>query len=128
MAPFGYGSDARGGIIWSSATGAILNSANNLRLGLVRTDADGNVDSTFVVGPRFHGTTGAVTGPDGTVYLADCEARDLAPNGSTFTRIYRIRPDGTLDQSYRSPGFDAVGRFMALQPDGRLLATSGGMN
>ncbi len=83
LSPFTVGSDGRGGVLWSSANGATLNSAENLRLGLVRSDAERNVDSGFVVGPLFSGTSGAIAGPDGTVYLAGSEARDLLSDGPT---------------------------------------------
>ena len=49
-------------------------------------------------------------------------AGDYAPNGAPNYRVFRLSTNGTQDSTYQSPIFGSAPRFLALQPDGKLLA------
>lgn len=116
--------DGRGGLLWSFGSGRSPTSAGDRSLGLVRTDDSGSVDPTFQIGPKFNLLRGVAVGADGSIYLAAGTVGDQSAEGVPHTRIHRIRPDGQIDEGYRSPAFDAAGPNMAVQSDGKLIVTT----
>ncbi|MBL9186380.1 MAG: hypothetical protein JNK23_02770 [Opitutaceae bacterium] len=87
---------------------------------LFRLNADGSPDVTF----------GTETGSDEEIYAlaVQPDGHVLAGGGFTsfngvpFLNLVRIKPDGTLDQSFM-PGAAALGTItnLAVQPDGKIL-------
>ncbi len=94
------------------------------RNGIVRTNADGSLDSNFEPG------SGAGSGNGGRVYALALQPDDRVLVGGIFSsfngtgrnNIARVNADGSLDLSF-DPGSGANGDVLALavQPDGRVL-------
>ena len=90
------------------------------RQALVRFNADGSLDSTFNLGAStgiFNGTINAMAlQADGKIVVGS-----TLPNGAA-DRLQRLNADGSRDASFNVPlDIDGDVRFIALQPDGRIL-------
>ena len=93
--------------------------ANNV--GVVRTNADGSLDTSFdMQGAGFDGTpnTGGIL-PDGKIVVAGGFSTF---NGIPRNGIARLNADGTLDTSFDPQGgFDQAPEVIVRQPDGKFL-------
>lgn len=93
--------------------------ANNV--GVVRTNADGSLDTSFdMQGAGFDGTpnTGVIL-PDGKIVVAGGFSTF---NGIPRNGIARLNADGTLDTSFDPQGgFDQAPEVIVRQPDGKFL-------
>src|SRR5262247_3457348 len=100
--------------------------------GIARLNADGSLDASFdasnVTRDFIVGTLGIATSitahtlvqqPDGRILVAVRSIDSGAP------AIIRLNADGSLDPSFRSPALFPGFKFL-LQPDGKILATTGG--
>ena len=90
------------------------------RRALVRFNADGSLDATFNLGANtgiFNGTiTAMILQTDGKIVVASS-----LPNVAA-DRLQRLNADGSRDASFNVPlDTDGEVRFLALQPDGRIL-------
>ncbi|MCC2544888.1 IPT/TIG domain-containing protein [Hymenobacter sp. BT175] len=92
------------------------------RNGLVRLNANGSLDATFVTGTGFAGTVNTVAvQADGKVLVG---GDFTGYNGTTgLNRLLRLNADGSIDATFATgSGFDAVVWNLIVQPDGKVLA------
>lgn len=69
--------------------------------------------------------------PDGKIYYATALVGDLVssnPTDPAVNRLVRLNTDGSRDTSFNSPIFGYAARFLALQPDGKVIVCSGNVN
>jgi uncharacterized delta-60 repeat protein len=95
-----------------------FNGASRYRL--VRLNASGSVDTSFVLAPGADGTVQAITvQADGKVLIA---GSFTAVNGTARNRVARLNTDGSLDASF-NPGFGPNGAVLTItqQTDGNIL-------
>ncbi|ANB18815.1 delta-60 repeat domain-containing protein [Dokdonella koreensis] len=102
------------------AAGAIFQAP---MYGFVRLRADGALDTAFtleedLMWALFESVTQLAVQPDGSILAAG--SFTLTRGGQTWTGLLRIRPDGSLDESFR-PGPDGAVQGFALQPDGAIV-------
>ena len=122
-----------GKVLTYSINGYLLSGANGQRIGaLVRMDPNtGAIDPTWNPDPTLTGLgfAGVAEAPDGKIYYATALAGELA-NGSdpAVNRLIRLNTDGSRDTSFNSPIFAIGSRFLAVQPDGKIIVCSGGLN
>ncbi|MEN9573244.1 MAG: hypothetical protein RL514_1099 [Verrucomicrobiota bacterium] len=100
----------------------VVNNTNRGRI--ARLNTDGSLDSTFmaaVVGADAP-VRAIVVQPDGKIVIG---GSFLTVNGVARGGVARLNPDGSLDAGFMADGVgaDAVVLAMALQPDGRIVAT-----
>ena len=90
---------------------------------IVRIDAEGAVDSTFVGGSVFSSNGGQIYGmaqqPDGKLVLVG-NFMMPSPRG-TGIGLRRLLADGTADQGFFPDGFDYTLYCVALQGNGKVL-------
>jgi uncharacterized delta-60 repeat protein len=116
--------DGHGGLLWSfvNTIPGDMVGANGQRVGgLVRTTADGLLDTNFVVSPNLQESFGVAFQADGKILVGGRWIGDLADNGAPNYRVFRLLTNGVADLSYHSPVFGFAPRFMTVQPDGKLL-------
>src|SRR5262249_50381955 len=90
------------------------------RKGIARLQTNGVVDPSFNPGSGFDAGVWAVAiQPNGQIVVGgDFSTINFAPR----SRIARLNFDGSLDNSFVTPGgIDGAVRSIALQPDGRVL-------
>lgn len=89
---------------------------------IMRTNSNGNRDTTFNVGVGFaNGAFGytAVTQSDGKYIVG---GNSTTYSGSTINRVARLNTDGTVDTSFSvGAGANTVVAAVAMQPDGKIL-------
>jgi uncharacterized delta-60 repeat protein len=119
--------------------GGTIPSGNSQVAALIRLNTDGTLDSSF-------GTGGVVPSDFGITDGAAVTAIVIQPNGQILaaavgalfieSSVGRFNPNGTLDTTFGTGGFamsnsvDSGGgtlSFMALQADGKILVTGGGL-
>jgi uncharacterized delta-60 repeat protein len=120
-------------LLHSNIGGNLLTGANGQRIGaLVRMDPDtGAIDPTWNPDPRVLGVGyhGVAEAPDGKVYYSTAvagEAHRFNQSDPTLYRLIRLNVDGSRDSSFNSPVFARNGRFLAVQPDGKVIVCGGG--
>jgi uncharacterized delta-60 repeat protein len=87
---------------------------------LARINADGSLDTSFVVGAGSNDTVLSVaTQPDGKILIG---GEFITYNSVARNRVARLNADGSLDTTF-DPGTGANGTVVtvALQPDGKIL-------
>lgn len=97
-----------------------FDSVNGLPLAdFVRLNPEGSLDSTF---------TNALAGPDEEVInVAELPDGKLLVSGyfrladQTEGNVFRLAPDGTIDESFTAPNLGATVYAMAVQKDGKIL-------
>ncbi len=114
--------------------GFLLSGANGQRVGaLVRIDPNtGGIDPTWHPDPTLtaSGFLGAAEAPDGKIYYSTALIGDLVRSNASdpaVNRLIRLNVDGSRDTSFNSPTFAFVARFLAVQPDGKIIVCSGGV-
>lgn len=111
----------------------LLSGANGQRIGaLVRLDPEtGAIDPSWQPDPTVTGAgfLGVAEAPDGKIYYATALTGELAtkPSDPAVFRLIRLNTDGTRDLSFNSPIFGVITRFLAVQPDGKIIVCSGGV-
>jgi uncharacterized delta-60 repeat protein len=119
--------------------GGTVPSGNSQVAALIRLNTNGTVDSSF-------GSGGVVTSDFGITDGAAVTAIAIQPNGQILaaavgalfieSSVGRFNPSGTLDTSFGTGGFamsnslssgSGTLSFMALQADGKILVTGGGL-
>ncbi|TVQ77493.1 MAG: T9SS C-terminal target domain-containing protein [Flavobacteriales bacterium] len=89
---------------------------------IVRLNANGSLDGSFIIGTGFNGIVWSTTlQPDGKI-LVGGDFTDF--NGSQKNRIARLNPDGSLDTVFFNPGagFNSEVYSTAIQSDGKIVA------
>ncbi len=123
-----------GKILMHTINGSLLSGANGQRIGaLIRIDP-----TTGAIDPTWHpdssltasGFLGVAEAPDGKIYYSTALIGEWATNGSdpAVNRLIRLNADGSRDTSFNSPIFAFAARFLAVQPDGKIIVCSGGVN
>lgn len=90
---------------------------------IVRLNADGTRDSSFVTNLGTGGANAILIQPDDKIILA---GNFPTVNGTPTNQIVRLNLDGTLDSSFnlnRGTAANGTVRRAALQPDGKILGT-----
>lgn len=139
VSPAGSGNNAYGRAIALRSDGAFhvagISYARGVSdaptLELRRFDADGNVDAGFSVSQQHTGTMNLsprslLVQRDDAVIVAMTLTNPATPTDS-FTRIQRLRSDGSADPSFNAFSFDPSSGadsldVLALQTDGKILA------
>ncbi|MBA3963350.1 MAG: putative Ig domain-containing protein [Chthoniobacterales bacterium] len=123
-----------GKVLVDTINGEFLSGANGQRIGaLVRIEGDtGAIDPTWHPDPTVigEGFLGVAEAPDGKVYFSTALAGEAA-NGPTDPAIFhliRLNTDGSRDTTFNSPIFAFAARFLGVQPDGKIIVCSGGVN
>jgi uncharacterized delta-60 repeat protein len=88
---------------------------------IIRLNADGTKDTSFVTGTGFNNNVKSiVVQTDGKILVG---GYFTAYNGVTENRIIRLNADGTKDTSFTTGnGFSSSVDAMAMQTDGKILA------
>lgn len=92
---------------------------------IARLNADGSLDISF---DAFNVTRDFIVLTFGSTIAQQPDGRILVSVrsfDSDLSAIIRLNADGSLDQSFRSPTLFPDSKFL-LQPDGKILATTGG--
>jgi hypothetical protein len=91
---------------------------------VTRLNANGTVDAGFRAAITQNGAiNGFAVLPDGKIIVA---SSDIFYNNVRQPTLFRLHPDGRLDESYRSSlrsGWDTVVHAMALRGDGKLVVS-----
>jgi uncharacterized delta-60 repeat protein len=123
-----------GKVLTYSINGGLLSGANGQRIGaLVRMDPNtGAIDPTWHPDPTLTGFAflGVAEAPDGKIYYSTSLAGEGAANANdpAVNRLIRLNTDGSRDTTFNSPIFALVSRFVGVQPDGKIIVCSGGIN
>jgi uncharacterized delta-60 repeat protein len=121
-------------VLIDTINGDLMSGANGQRIGpLVRLDPNtGAIDPSWQPDPAVTGAgfLGVAEAADGKIYYATALTGELAtkPNDPAMFRLLRLNTDGTRDRSFNSPIFGVITRFLAVQPDGKIIVCSGGVN
>jgi uncharacterized delta-60 repeat protein len=88
---------------------------------IIRLNADGTKDISFITGTGFSNTVWAIVPqPDGKILIGGLFT---SYNGTSENRIIRLNANGTKDTSFiTGTGFNNTVRAIALQADGKILA------
>ncbi|KOY87387.1 hypothetical protein AD998_15670 [bacterium 336/3] len=89
---------------------------------IIRLNADGSRDESFQIGTGFNKTVyKIVLQPDGKIVVGG----DFTEyNGVSANRIIRLNADGSRDSNFQiGTGFDDLVNYIALQSDGKILAS-----
>lgn len=102
------------------AGGNIYNYDENHPLNIVRLDASGMFDSTFLSGLGFDNIVNkTLIQPDNKILVG---GTFTTYNGNSHNKIVRLNEDGTLDTLFSTgQGFDHQVTDIKLQPDGKIL-------
>lgn len=96
----------------------------NVKVRIVRTDSNGNVDSSFNVGTGFNfSAMCAALQADGKILVG---GEFTSYDGKTTNRIARLHPDGSLDTTFRiGKGAQSFVTSIVVQPDKKILVAGG---
>jgi len=123
-----------GKVLTYTINGGLMSGANGQRIGaLVRIDPNtGAIDPTWNPDPTLtgYGFLGVAEAPDGKIYYSTTLTGDVVFSATdpAVNRLIRLNTDGTRDTSFNSPIFAFVARFLGVQPDGKIIVCSGGVN
>lgn len=87
---------------------------------IVRLNTDGSLDESFDTGTGIsqHWVYSVTVQPDGKILVG---GQILDYNGTSIKNIVRINPDGSKDNSFNPPVFDAEVKNTLVQPDGKII-------
>src|ERR1019366_386554 len=89
----------------------------------------GALDTGFSAAPVLSQAWGIAVQTDGRVLVGGQTVGDQSGvAGNQYYRVVRYFPNGVVDTSYHSVVTQGIGRWMTLQPDGKLLLSNGGTN
>ncbi|MEO5722214.1 MAG: delta-60 repeat domain-containing protein [Chthoniobacterales bacterium] len=122
-----------GKILIHTINGSLLSGANGQRIGaLIRVDGNtGVIDPTWHPDPTLSafGSLGVAEAPDGKTYYSTQVVGEVANSTDPYIcRLIRLNTDGSRDSSFNSPVFAFIARFLAVQPDGKIIVCYGGTN
>lgn len=125
----GSGADATVNLLVLQPDGKMLVGGNFAHFagvacaGLVRVNADGTLDTTFVYNGAAGGTpTSLVVQSDGKVVLGGSFYTD---GGNTWLSAFRLNSDGSTDTTFRAVVEAQISGTVALQADGKLVLGGG---
>jgi uncharacterized delta-60 repeat protein len=107
------------------AVGNFIQYNGNPVNGIVRINADGTFDSSFLQGTGFAGGFGQKIAiqSDGKILIA---GTFTSYNGNSAGDIVRLNSDGTYDNTFNSTiGTNGVGITIAIQNDGKIILGGG---
>ncbi|GAB5561229.1 MAG: hypothetical protein SynsKO_28760 [Synoicihabitans sp.] len=93
---------------------------------LMRLNADGSPDYSFNIGPGFTRFWAIAVQSDGRVIAGGIASSETTQTGPTLYRVFRFNTDGSLDDSFNSPVFDDIPRFITLLADNSMLVVPSG--
>jgi uncharacterized delta-60 repeat protein len=100
--------------------GAYLEFNNIREKYLVRLNADGTRDTSFLLGEGFNGWVYAIAIQSDGKILVGGDFQNY--KGSTQTRLIRLNSNGTKDATFNiGTGFNNDVRAITIQPDGKIL-------
>jgi uncharacterized delta-60 repeat protein len=123
-----------GKVLMYTINGGLLSGANGQRIGpLVQIDPNtGAIDPTWNLDPTLTGLgfLGVAEAPDGKIYYSTAVVGEMATDKDdpAVNRLVRLNTDGSRDPTFNSPIFAFVSRFVTVQPDGKIIVCSGGVN
>ncbi len=87
---------------------------------LVKLNADGSIDQTFITGSGFNGIVNSFAlQSDGKIIII---GGFTEYNGSPINRIARLNPDGTIDLSFNpGTGFNGSLNSVVIQNNGKII-------
>lgn len=87
---------------------------------IIRLNANGDIDSSFIVGTGFNNFVSIITiQPDGKILVG---GRFTTYNGQNCNRIIRLNTDGSIDTNFNiGTGFNNSINDIKLQTDGKIL-------
>ena len=87
---------------------------------LIRLNADGTPDATFMIGSGVGGPVNSIAlQSDGKIYLG---GGFTSYNGTPLNRAARINADGTLDTTFNiGTGLTGIVSSIVIQPDGKII-------
>jgi len=102
------------------AGGSFTKVNGNAASHIVRLNADGTVDNTFLMGSGVTDRVFALAvQPDGKILVGGTFS---SYNGTAVKNIVRLNPNGTIDNTFNSgSGFDLGVYKIVLQPDDKIL-------
>jgi uncharacterized delta-60 repeat protein len=83
---------------------------------LLRLNADGTLDSNYILPPQLTDLRDILLQPDGKII-----ALGSFTNQTSITGILRLNEDGSIDETFDSSYINKPARSGTLQPDGKLL-------
>ncbi len=86
------------------------------RQGLARLNADGTLDATFSTNFIVTTTEEIIPVADGKILIAG-----LATIGGFSNAVYRLNPNGSVDNTFIPASANGNARTIAIQPDGAIL-------
>jgi uncharacterized delta-60 repeat protein len=94
------------------------------RSSIVRLNADGSVDTSFVIGTGFNGTVISIQIQlDGKILVG---GDFTSYSGVSYNKFIRLNTDGSIDTSFIiGTGFSDYAGTIKLQPDGKILVGGG---
>ncbi|MBH8569283.1 T9SS type A sorting domain-containing protein [Microvirga sp. STS02] len=104
-------------------SGGFTNFNGTLDRNLIQLNSTGTIDATFQPVIQSLGTISSVAlQPDGKMVVGGSFTEI---NGQLMRRLARVNTDGTLDAAFAgNTAFDTNPSSLALQPDGKVLASS----
>ncbi len=84
--------------------------------------APGTLDTTFADPNLNNPAYGVAVLADGKI-LATGDFTTAGPDNTPYGRLARFHPDGTLDTTFADPNLNSYVQEIAVQPDGKILAT-----
>ncbi|MBX0292680.1 T9SS type A sorting domain-containing protein [Hymenobacter sp. HSC-4F20] len=113
-----------GGKILVSSNGNTMTVSGQTRVGMVRLNANGTLDTSFTGSVALNSggsLNDLLVQPDGKIVLC---GNFTQLNGQTASYIARLNADGSRDAAFTDAGagFDGEPYALARQPDGKLLA------
>ena len=116
-----------GKIYATFVNGNYLSGANHQRVGaVIRLNDNDGVDSSFNTGPFLTDAWAVIEQADGKVLVGGLASHENNISGPANYRMWRFLSNGSVDPTYKSPILEAIPRYVALQPDGKLLVAGGG--
>jgi uncharacterized delta-60 repeat protein len=88
---------------------------------LMRLNADGSIDESFNVGPGWTRFWGIAVQADGKIVAGGISSAETSQTGSSIYRVFRFNPDGSLDNTFNSPVFEDIPRFISLFADNSMI-------
>lgn len=89
--------------------------------GLMRLNSDGSIDDSFSVGPDFNEFWAIAVQADGKIVAGGIASNETSQTGTPIYRVWRFNTDGSVDDSFNSPIFEGMPRFITLFSDNSMI-------